>query len=143
MGKKLIKRNLGVDVYKIVESYSLKDDFHTCENCGKLIKNVAIVEDSNGRRFAVGMDCAATLSGITEFDILRFSAPFERAKSIRAKINKEKKSGSVVEVGVSLFDDGLLYIAIYKKERFIKRPILKYWDEIDTEFINKYLPEYS
>lgn len=40
-------------------------DFITCENCGKLIKNIAVVENETGEIRHIGIDCAATLTNIS------------------------------------------------------------------------------
>ena len=40
-------------------------DYITCENCGKLIKNIAVVQDETGKTCHIGVDCAATLTNIT------------------------------------------------------------------------------
>ncbi len=54
--------------YRLVDCYysgSLLDGGGTaCQNCGKIITHVGIVEDAAGDRYSVGMDCAETLSGL-------------------------------------------------------------------------------
>lgn len=138
--KKYIQRALPADRYKLVDSYSLGEgDYITCENCGKVIRNIGIVEDSKGRRFCVGLDCAATLSGITESDIEYYNQGFNIAKSIRAKIRRETKKGSDIIVRNYYYNKpGQLQIKAINADYIGGSCLL---EEVSTDFIKKYLPE--
>jgi hypothetical protein len=103
--KKVVRRNLPInDTYRIIESYYTggmeSGDMECCENCNKLIANVAVVENSSKKSFHVGLDCAGTLSGIqnsNEYYITESN--FREAKSLRAKINNHlKKKGNILKV---------------------------------------------
>ena len=66
--KKVTRRNLPINTtYKLIDSYytgGILDNPMTCQNCGKPIANIGVVQDASGKKFDVGMDCAETLSGI-------------------------------------------------------------------------------
>lgn len=85
---KVIKRNLPIQNYEIVDGYSLGDDKAPCDNCNKLLTNVVVVKGQDGKEYFVGTDCAATLSGISTDDIDFWNDSFKQSKSIRAKLNK-------------------------------------------------------
>lgn len=133
--KKFIKHNLPVDNYEIIDTFSLSEgDYIVCDNCGKVIRNIAVVQDSKGRRYNVGLDCAETLSGIDEYDITFWSDNFNRAKSIRAKIRNAKKKYGITPIVKNIIGE--------------KQPFIKisgngyYWGEgVTEEFLKKYLPE--
>lgn len=139
--KKYIKRELPADRYTLVDSYSLGEgDYITCQNCGKVIRNIGIVEDSKGRRYCVGMDCAATLSGITESDIEFYNDCFNVAKSIRAKIRRETKRGANIIVRNYYYTKTgqVEIVAETTKGTRTSRWTL---DAVKTDFLKKYLPE--
>lgn len=137
--KKYIKRELPADRYTLVDSYSLGEgDYITCENCGKVIRNIGIVEDRKGRRYCVGMDCAATLSGITESDIEYYNDGFNVAKSIRAKIRREIKKGHRIEVR-NYYYTKPGHVAIVAVMDCL--PHLWTLETVTTDFLKKYLPE--
>ena len=139
--KKYIQRELPADRYKLVDSYSLGEgDYITCENCGKVIRNIGIVEDSKGRRFCVGLDCAATLSGISEWDIEYYNQGFNVAKSIRAKIRRETKKGANIVVRNYYYTKAgqVEIVAETTKGTRTSRWTL---ETVTTDFLKKYLPE--
>lgn len=108
--KKVIQRNLSITTtYTIVGSYysSIEETGTCCENCGKPIANIAEVESVEGRKYLVGMDCAATLSGIKgDFDFeFVHKANFTTAKSERAKILKYIKEGKVKNFNTRTYTD--------------------------------------
>jgi hypothetical protein len=100
MSKKLIQRNLSLlaTTYTILGSWysSLEDNPQTCANCGRVICNIAEVQDADGNKFMVGMDCAETLVGVKDsFDFSHIhKACFAQAKQARAKLLKAKKEGA-------------------------------------------------
>ena len=96
--KTIQQRNLPTDVqYQMVESYyngGIEGAGECCQNCGRFIANVAVVESKYGR-FHIGMDCAETLTGIKDsFDFeYQHKARFQQAKGARAAIQKHLKNG--------------------------------------------------
>ena len=64
MQKRIIGR-LPVNVrYTVIDTaYKAKDaiDFSVCDNCGKIISNIAIIENEQNQRYSVGLDCASTM----------------------------------------------------------------------------------
>ena len=102
--KKIIKRSLPIDTtYEIVDlSYnSVEDGGAICENCGRLISNIATVKSEKYRTFTVGMDCAKTLIGIKDsLELMQAESAFNTAKNARASITKLMKAAN--EKGVKL-----------------------------------------
>lgn len=103
--KKVIQRSLPLDVeYSVVSvSYiSLEDGGGcACDNCGKLITNMATVKSSKGQ-YIIGLDCLDTvilnndlLKGENYLKYLYSDKPaIDKAKSLRAKILKAVKKDS-------------------------------------------------
>lgn len=139
--KKFIKHALPADNYRIVDTYSLgEDDYLVCDNCGKVIKNIAVVQNSKGNRYCVGMDCAETLSGITEDDIDYWNSDFERAKSIRAKVRKYTKKGATIRVQ-NMMGTNSIYVDILKVENPECLGDYYSYEKVSADFLKKYLPE--
>ena len=140
--KKAIRRNLPFDKYKIVESF-YSPDYCTCDNCNKVLKNVAVVQNSKSETFYIGLDCAKTLSGLTELDIENHENNFSEAKRIRAKVNKAIKLGGILSVQNSYWSNDI-EISVTKVEH-AEAPIDYYVRETvsNIDFLKKYLPEYS
>lgn len=139
--KKFIKHALPADKYEIVDTFSLgEDDYITCDNCGKAIRNIAIVKNSKGNKFSVGMDCAETLSGITQEDIDYWNDSFVRAKSIRAKIRKYTKKGAIIRVQ-NMMGKNSIYVDILKVENPKRLGDYYSYEEVTEDFLKKYLPE--
>lgn len=140
--KKAIRRNLPFDKYRIVESF-YSPDYCTCDNCNKVLKNVAVIQNSKSETFYVGLDCAKTLSGITDFDIDSHENSFECAKRIRSKVNKAIKLGGILSVQNSYWSNDIK-ISVTKAEH-ADAPIDYYVCESvsNIDFLRKYLPEYS
>lgn len=140
--KKAIRRNLPFDKYRIVESF-YSPDYCTCDNCNKVLKNVAVIQNSKGAKFYVGLDCAQTLSGITKFDIDSHENSFECAKRIRSKVNKAIKLGGILSVQNSYWSNDI-EISVTKVEH-ATAPIDYYVRESvsSVDFLKKYLPEYA
>jgi hypothetical protein len=124
------------------ENYTLVDSFYTgpltegcgttCENCGKLITNVAVIKNSKEKKFNVGMDCAETLTNV--FGLYNAEMDFNELKSLTAKTNKIKKTN---EVRFNIHSDGEMYCEYNHKER----GWLNLWSK-DMEFVNKYMKHY-
>jgi len=62
--KSIIKRNLPLDThYTLIDKtyISLIDGLGcTCDNCGKLIANIATVKNDDNKTFSIGFDCLET-----------------------------------------------------------------------------------
>lgn len=137
--KKIVKRNLPIDKYEVVDTFSLSEgDVQICENCGKAIKNIAVVRNSKNETFNIGLDCAETLTGITESDIEYWSSSFGIAKTIRAKVRKYKKQGAFVKVENYFLKPEAIDICFFKNEKCEK---LITWEEVGIEVLKKYLPD--
>lgn len=102
--KKVIQRSVPLNQrYEIVSSFyqSLEDGGGTiCENCGRLITNVATIKgQSDGRMYAIGMDCAETITSIKdEWELHVAKVGFAQAKGARAAILKMIKKAK--ELGI-------------------------------------------
>lgn len=60
--KKIIGRLPVNKTYKVLDvDYATIDCGTVCENCGRIISNIATVEDNDGHRYNVGLDCAETM----------------------------------------------------------------------------------
>ncbi len=108
--KQTVQRNLSITTtYEIVESYyrSIEDGGGCCANCGKVIANIAVVQDASGRKFDVGMDCAATLSGIRGgFSIEHIHmANFRSAQGVRRSLLKYVNKGTIKSLEFKTFED--------------------------------------
>jgi hypothetical protein len=108
--KTITQRNLSLlTTYTITGSfYAGMEDGTCCENCGKLIANIAKVQNKEGENFLVGMDCAETLSGIKDSFEFNYThkVNFNQAKQVRAKVLKFKKDSSENTVTVWKNKDG-------------------------------------
>ena len=140
--KNKVRRNLPFDKYRIVESF-YSPDYCTCDNCNKVLKNVAVIQNSKSETFYVGLDCAKTLSGITDFDIDSHENSFECAKRIRSKVNKAIKLGGILSVQNSYCSNDI-EISVTKVEH-ADAPIDYYVRESvsNIDFLKRYLPEYA
>lgn len=133
--KKVIRRNLPInDIYKIVDSYylgSLADgNGCACDNCNKIITNVAVIENKQGVKYNVGLDCAETLSGLDYFEFNQTKADFNEAKAIRAKVNKANKEGRIVEFKINFYGN----LNIYCNGKFSENK--------DIPFVNRFFKDY-
>lgn len=95
VGKTYIKRELPTQPYKIIDTFYSdgSSSYWSCANCGRAIANIATVEgEEDHKHYLIGMDCAATLSSISQQDIENWSNGFRLANSIRNKIRTLKRS---------------------------------------------------
>jgi len=102
-----IQRNLRLDTeYSIITSwYAELEAGIVCDNCGRNISNVCEIRETNGAKHIVGMDCAATLSGIKDSLLLsQTEASFQLARSARATIQRFCKNYPEGIVTVKTFD---------------------------------------
>ena len=121
----------------INENYTIIDSFYTgglengcpCDNCGKLLANVATIKNSAGVTFNVGLDCAETLSNVN--GLFEVKAWFAEAKALRAKINKLVKTEPATTYEVHYF--GVIMVGYIRiPTEFAKQ----YMKDILTKVIN-------
>lgn len=104
-------------------TYSLIRTYHTgglengvgCQNCGKVLTNVAEVENAGGQRYLVGLDCAATLATVNPFEFNAAAESFNLGKKVRAAILKYgKKFGNefTLEVYEFVNRDGQVEVSL-------------------------------
>lgn len=94
--KRIIQRNLPLNVKYILTDKKyipLEQSFGLCcDNCGKLITNIATVKNENGDVFDIGFDCLETIlinnSLLSTNDILQYEA----AKKMIPKILRFSKT---------------------------------------------------
>lgn len=88
--KAIIQRSLPLNVRYVLTDKKyipiLEGGGSCCDNCGKLIANIATVKNTDGKSFTIGFDCLETLlinnSLLSTNDI----AQYERAKKMIPKI---------------------------------------------------------
>lgn len=99
--KNIIQRNLDLKVkYKLlgVSYISIEDGGCICDNCGRLISNIASIKSIKGS-YNIGTDCLESIIINNELlesgDYLQYlysdKPAIAKAKSLRAKIIKQKK----------------------------------------------------
>lgn len=103
--KNIIERRLPLDVkYNLIDKnyISLIDGGGTCcDNCGKLIANIATVKNDAGRRYHIGFDCLETFlinnalldnKGVAEFQHFRQHLPayIRKGKELKNFIDQNK-----------------------------------------------------
>ncbi len=101
---KAINGNLPINTkYKIIDLVVGDDyNFTTCENCGNIIKNIAVVESELGKHYQIGLDCASALTSkecnysISDLQVM------QAKKTMRKKINfiKELKEAKTVVINI-------------------------------------------
>ena len=89
-------------------TYSIVGSFYTggiegegydiCANCNMHISRIAVIKDENNKKFHVGFDCAATLSGIKDTDCSSQLELFKLGTSIRTSILNALKRSSISHV---------------------------------------------
>lgn len=69
--------------YKVISSnyLSLENGGGTsCDNCNKIITTTVLIEDTEGKQFTVGQDCALTLADIGKLDENKIKDTVKRCK---------------------------------------------------------------
>lgn len=115
--KNIIQRALDLKKqYELIEvSYCSIEDGggQSCENCGKLITNVATIR-SEGRNYQIGLDCLDTILEnnnrlISDADYLKYQysdkPAIQKAKGLRAKVLKYAKKYPLFEAKFREFKD--------------------------------------
>lgn len=103
MAKKVIQRMLPLDVkYRLIEvTYlSIEDGGGcSCDNCGKLITNIAHIQNDQGKNYAIGLDCLDTIlenNNLLEHEsyvqyVFSDKPAIQKAKQLRSKCLKMAK----------------------------------------------------
>lgn len=115
--KAIIQRNLRLDVkYSIVgmDYISVLDGGCTCDNCNRLISNIATVKDSNGKQSKIGTDCLETLlvnnklvDNESYINYLHSDMPaIQKAKQLRNKILNGQKKNITFGANIYICKDG-------------------------------------
>lgn len=71
----------------------------SCENCGKLIVNVATVKTEQGNVYGIGLDCAETLSftdNTTYWKLKEAEAKHNKMMGWARKVKQAKKDGKTI-----------------------------------------------
>lgn len=102
--KNIIQRALPLnqqyDVLYIIHSSVEDGNACGCDNCGRLISNIAAIKGQKGDQYNIGLDCLDTilqnnrqlLTSESYFKYMFSDKPaIQRAKSLRAKIIKKQK----------------------------------------------------
>lgn len=110
--KNIIQRALPLNVnYSVVDKKYiplLEGGGCTCDNCGKLIANIATVANPDGKRFNIGFDCLETFlinnqllstHDIVEFERVKKMIPkcIRAIKQVREMISNNVKNGIIFE----------------------------------------------
>ncbi len=137
--KKVVRRNLPINTtYKITDAYytgGIMENPQICDNCGKLIANVAVIESAEGKEARVGMDCAKTLSGIgNSLEFMSTENNFKEAVAIRNKVNKNLKDKAGI-LNIENLPSGQINIEVDSKRG---RLVSEY---VEKEFFFKHLPD--
>ena len=93
--KKAARRNLPHDTsYRFLHAFATGgiENGCPCDNCGKLLSQVAVVESAEGKQYQVGMDCAATLVTVDPQEFEPAEHLFREAKKTRGYLIKDRKS---------------------------------------------------
>ena len=90
--------------------YAADEDWITsiagqCENCGNAIANIATVKDNTGKEWRIGLDCAATMTGIEPDAIAQAKKKMAQEAKIGKWITEKMQSVILVRDG----DDVLWY----------------------------------
>ena len=110
--------------------YNGIDNFESCENCGKMITTIAVVE-GGGKLYRIGTDCAMGLNGCSYtqgWDIRQASKEARRQASYCGKIRKYHKLGLLkIEDDYIVFmgTDGIWTSRIHNVEKWLKLANLK------------------
>ena len=112
--KNIIQRNLPLNIqYAVVDKtyIPLTEGFGcTCDNCNKLIANIATVRNENGKTYNIGFDCLETIlinnSLLSTNDIKEY----ERVKQMIPKIIRfSKQIKEVLDANKTINITGLLF----------------------------------
>lgn len=118
---KLIGKKLTVlNIYR-TDMFSDSAFAHICENCGRTIINNAEVQDEQGKKYIIGLDCKKTLIDKPVIDSIlnsnNFMAKYE-AKEYKSKLNEVDKFLKLIAYpNTNVKIDSVGYIYIYDTEK--------------------------
>lgn len=141
--KKVIRRNLPINKeYKLIDSFytgGILENPMSCDNCNKPIANVAVLEDEDGKKFHVGMDCAETLASIKHsMQFNQASHDFSEATAIRAKVRNARKKDPNAKLIVENTYFGTIYMSMANQNGG-----LVFGGSHPKEFFMKHLPDFA
>lgn len=121
--KVIIQRSLPLtQTYNLIETFyssAMDGGGHLCENCGRLISNIAKVQGETDKNiYYIGMDCAETLTGLKESFTFEFQAKaaFQAGKSARQAIMKMQKKAKENNVPLTITAETFDHEKNYYKE---------------------------
>lgn len=112
----MAERNIGVlpmnEKYTVLGVDYSDDATCVCENCGRAIKNITEIQNSKGKKFCVGIDCADTLSSAeisNNWEYQDMKKSHNRLLTQLAKVAKTVKTGKFtilfdLSMGLYLYD---------------------------------------
>lgn len=112
MTVKAIQGNLPLNkVYHIIETFVNDEDcFCTCENCGNILKNYALLGDEDNNKWIIGLDCASILSSLSDNHSLSELDVKQAKKELNRKIKMIKWIKTECKtVIVSEYETGKVY----------------------------------
>lgn len=122
--------------YTLVKAYytgGLEDGSSVCCNCGRVITNIAEIQDDQGAKFDVGMDCMETLTSVLKnpmfFD--QKMADFKEAKRIHNKVRSVAKKNPGENLTLFILKSGRV---VFKCGYSFEFP--------ELHFVQSYLPQY-
>ena len=128
------RRNLPINIkYNLVSITEHSDCPGVCENCGKLIVNIATI-DNGIRRYDVGLDCAETLSytdNSVYFQILEQTAMLRKINAFKSDMRKLLANNTL-----SIFIGNCL---VYVYDKKIEQKNYSYKYKISRETFDKYV----
>lgn len=122
------RNNLPIDKnYTLIDSYytgGLENGGMCCDNCNRMITNIAVIKDNNNNSFNVGLDCAEALTNVN--GLHNAVMEFKEMKAIRAKLNKAKKSSLEIDYFIDNYGNLRIMSSIFNISK-------------DIDFSKKYL----
>lgn len=127
---RVVRRNLPInDKYTLIDSfYSSMENGNCCDNCNKIIANIAVIKNADNKIYNVGLDCAETLTRLD--GLYNAQMQFAESKGIRAKINKAIKENRTVTFENNVLGNILVSFS----------GTCSLW--LNKDFVIKYLPDY-
>lgn len=86
--------------YKLVSvEYGELSELHVgiCDNCGQVIKNIAVVQDNTGNNYGIGLDCMMTIVNMPASDQQQAKNIINRKRAFL----KQLKYAELVEVSTN------------------------------------------
>lgn len=114
----------------------------TCDNCGKLISNIATIKNDAGNTFNIGLDCAETLTTLKnnpEFS-LHFKTAISEGKRIRSKIVSHLKKNNITGCYIYTNTEKEIFV-VYKITRGGSAMEKIIFPEITLKYISEFLTE--